>query len=49
MDNTPINLDNILEQAPNWTFAGDYTLLQWMTQISTVLFVPVTNFKTKRY
>lgn len=36
MDNAPINLENILEQAPKWTFAGDYTLLQWMTQISQV-------------
>ncbi|TMW44890.1 hypothetical protein DOY81_010026 [Sarcophaga bullata] len=34
MDDTPINLENILEQAPSWTFAGDCTLLQWMTQIS---------------
>ncbi|XP_037817776.1 WASH complex subunit 2 [Lucilia sericata] len=34
MDETPINLENILEQAPKWTFAGDFTLLQWMNQIS---------------
>ncbi|XP_065368569.1 WASH complex subunit 2 isoform X2 [Calliphora vicina] len=34
MDDTPINLENILEQAPKWTFAGDFTLLQWMNQIS---------------
>lgn len=36
MDDTPINLENILEQAPKWTFAGDFALLQWMNQISEV-------------
>ncbi|KAM7341863.1 family with sequence similarity 21 [Cochliomyia hominivorax] len=34
MDNIPIDLENILEQASKWTFAGDYSLLQWMNQIS---------------
>lgn len=32
----PMDLERVLEQASNWTFAGDFQLLQWMKQISMV-------------
>ncbi|XP_005176508.1 WASH complex subunit 2 isoform X2 [Musca domestica] len=33
-DTSDVNLDSILDQAGDWTFAGDYQLLQWMNKIS---------------
>lgn len=47
MENTPINLENILKQAPNWTFAGDYTLLQWMNKISQVYMTLLNAIKLR--